>query len=400
MTEAPDFAVAGFTSTGSKHPRLLYGIEPADAAADGLPIRVRRAHGAMVTDSEGRDYLDFIMALGAVALGYGHPAVTSSAIRAVEEGAVGPLSPVLEEQLAARLVALLPPVEQVRFLKTGAEAVAAAVRLARVHTGRDHVIGCGYHGWLDWCSDGPGVPAATRALFSRIPFNDAESARAAIRDLGDRLSCVVLEPVVETWPDPDWLQVVREETARVGALLVLDEIKTAFRVHPAGAAARFGIPADLVVLGKALANGFPLAAVGGRTGVMDGTRQAWISSTLATEWVSLAAALATLDVMTAVDVPGALDRSGRAWQEGLAARCDGQGLLRAVRGIPAMSMCVWRSPEAGARVIRAAARHGLLLKRDAYNFTSLAHGADEVTASLSRFDLALEDARKESPGAD
>ncbi len=398
MNRPDDPAVAGFTSTGSKHPRLLYGVEPMVAVEDGLPVRVARARGAMVTDNEGREYLDFIMALGAVALGYGHPDVTRAAVRAVEEGGVGPLAPVLEEQVAARLVTLLPPVERVRFLKTGAEAVAAAVRLARACTGRDLVIGCGYHGWLDWCSDGPGVPSATRSLFTRIPFNDPQSAREAIRAAGDRLACVVLEPVVEAWPDPEWLRIVREETARTGALLVLDEIKTAFRVHRGGAAGRFGIPADLVVVGKALANGFPLAAVGGRASVMEAVGRAWISSTLATEWVSLAAALATLDVMASVDLPAALERSGQAWCDGLASRA-GSGPLASVRGVPAMSLCVWATVESGNRVVRAAARHGLLLKRDAYNFTSLAHGMDEVTRALSLFDLALEDAGRERTSA-
>ena len=115
------------------------------------------------------------MGLGSVALGYGHPEVTRAASEAAQIGVVGPLPPVLEEALAADLCRLIPWIERVRFLKTGAEAMAAAVRLARVVTGRDAVLGCGYHGWLDWCEtrEGKGVPAATRALYARAAVQRA-----------------------------------------------------------------------------------------------------------------------------------------------------------------------------------------------------------------------------------
>ncbi len=230
-----------------------------------------RSLGCRVWDENGREYLDFVMALGAVALGYGHPAVSRAAIEAVEQGVVGSLAPVLEEEVAADICRLMPWVERVRFLKTGAEAMAAAVRLARVATGREAVLGCGYHGWLDWCQAGEaaGVPVATRALYGEIPFNDPAATRERIRAAGDRLAAVVMEPVILRPPDPEWLAVVREETDRVGALLMVDEIKTVCRLAVGGGCERYGIRPDLVVVGKAIANGFPLAAVGGRAEVME-----------------------------------------------------------------------------------------------------------------------------------
>src|ERR1051325_8629545 len=125
-----------------------------------------RAAGCRVWDREGREYLDYVMALGAVALGYGHPSVNRAAEAAIAAGVVGPLPPVIEAEIADVLAARIPWMERVRFLKTGAEAVAAAVRLARVATGRDEILGCGYHGWLDWCQGATeGVPAAVRGLF-------------------------------------------------------------------------------------------------------------------------------------------------------------------------------------------------------------------------------------------
>ena len=253
-----DSRIPGFTSTGSKRPDALFGAgdEP------GVPRRMTRARGCRVWDADGREYLDYVMALGAVALGYGHEAVNRAAQVALDAGVVGPLPPVLEAELAEALARRIPWLERVRFLKTGAEAVAAAVRLARVATGRELVFGCGYHGWLDWSQGrAEGVPAGTSAVFAELPFNDAALARGMIRDAGSRLAAVVVEPLVVSEPSREWLETLRAETRRAGAVLVFDEIKTAFRIAIGGAAERWGVQPDLAVLGKALANGFPLAVV-------------------------------------------------------------------------------------------------------------------------------------------
>jgi glutamate-1-semialdehyde 2,1-aminomutase len=326
------------------------------------------------------------MALGAVALGYGHPAVTEAAVQAAREGVVGSLPPVLEERVALELRRCMPWMEQVRFLKTGAEAVAAAVRLARTVTGRERLLGCGYHGWLDWCqgSAAEGVPAGTRALYGELPFNDPERTRELIRAEGDRLAAVVFEPVIMAPPDPEWLGVLRDETTRSGAVLVADEIKTMGRVALGGACERWGVRPDLVVVAKAIANGFPLAAVGGRAGIMGAVARTWISSTLATEWVALAAANATLRTLATAEVPAHLARVGGRLLDGLRALAARHPrLVAGAAGIPEMCCLRWHDDATGGAVAAEAARRGLLFKRTAYNFVSLAHGDAEV-------DLALE----------
>ena len=378
-------SVAGITSTGSKRPDALFGAD-----YDGPPLRMVRSAGSRVWDEAGTEYLDFVMALGAVALGYAHPEVNRAVADAVERGAIGPLPPVDEAALAEELGRLIPGLEEVRFLKTGAEAVAAAVRLARVHTGRDQVLGCGYHGWLDWCSRSGGVPSATRVLYGELPFNDIEQGTALIRRDGDGLACVVIEPVVDAAPSREWLEALREETRRCGALLVFDEIKTVFRVGLGGAAERWGGEPDLVVLGKALANGFPLAAVGGSARVMQGIARTWISSTMATDFVALAAARATLQVAANEDLPGALARRGGmllAGLERLAARFP--RLTTGARGIPEMCYLEWATEELSGRVARECARRGLLFKRNAYNFVSLAHSDTDIAVALDTLDDVL-----------
>jgi glutamate-1-semialdehyde 2,1-aminomutase len=382
--------VAGFTSTGSKRPETLFGEHGPD-----LPTRMVRSSGCHVWDDQGREYTDFIMGLGSVALGYGHLDVTRAATAAIEAGVVGPLAPVLEEEVAAELCRLMPWIERVRFLKTGAEAMAAAVRLARVATGRESILGCGYHGWLDWCQGGEGVPHSTRALYDELPFNHASAARELIGSMGDRLAAVVFEPLVVNEPDPEWLETLREETARTGALLIVDEIKTVGRLAVGGACERYGIQPDLVVMGKAIANGFPLAVVGGRAEIMAAVSRTWISSTLATEFVSLAAAKATLAVLTSERVPAHLRRVGGRFLEGLfTLRRRHPDLVTGVGGVAEMCFLQFVD-EAASRAVSAACAHGgLLFKRSAYNFVSLAHTEGVVDRSLEILADALSGAAK------
>jgi len=284
----------------------------------------------------------------------------------------------------------MPRLEQIRFLKTGAEAVAAAVRIARVATGRDQVIGCGYHGWLDWCSQGAGVPLATRSLYAELPFNGVERSRALLREAGDRLACVVIEPVVDAAPSEEWLRVLREETRRIGAVLVFDEIKTAFRVALGGAAERWGGDPDLVVLGKALANGFPLAAVGGRAELMRRVGDTWISSTMATEFVSLAAASATLRVVREQALPDRLAALGGRLFAGLQALAVRHGdRVECASGIPELCYLRYAGEEVSRQVARGCAHRGLLFKRTAYNFVSLAHDEASVDRALGILDEVL-----------
>ena len=378
-----DWRVPGFTSTGSKRPDALFGT----------PARMTRAAGCRVWDETGREYVDFVMALGAVALGYGHADVDRAATVAIAAGVVGPLPPVAEEELAEALAEKIPWLERVRFLKTGAEAVAAAVRLARVATGRDEVLGCGYHGWLDWCQGvAEGVPAAVRNLFAELPFNDVAAGREMIRARAPRLAAVVVEPVIVSEPAREWLQMLRVETERAGAILIFDEIKTAFRLAIGGAVERYTLkPApDLVVLGKALANGFPLAVVGGRADLMNAASRTWISSTLATEGVALAAARATLEVFARDGVCDHLHRIGTRLLHGLhEVQRAHSGLVAGVAGIAEMCFLHYATEDLSRAVALRAAERGLLFKRTAYNFVSLAHDEGTVDRALAMLHEAL-----------
>ncbi len=380
--------IPGFTSTGSKRPDALFG------STSGNPVRCVRTNGCRVWDEEGREYLDLVMALGSVALGYGHPDVNASAERAIRDGVVGPLPHVLEREVAELLAAVIPCAESVRFLKTGAEAAAAAVRVARVYTGREHVVTCGYHGWLDWCQVDNGVPRDITRLRREVPFNDAVALQRAVDDFGP-IAAIVLEPVHEGEPDPGWLSLARDVADRAGAVLIFDEIKTAFRIAVGGAAERYGILPDLSVVGKAFGNGFPIAAVCGSKDLMNAANRTWISSTLATEHMSLGAAKAVIETYEREDVVGVILSRGRrliAGLEDVAGQLSEHGVE--ARGIPQMCFLNFADSDKAAMFASRAAAKGVLFKRDAYNFVSFAHSDADLSEILARLEEVAEEVRR------
>lgn len=356
-------------STGSKRVDVLYG-----APVDDLPSHYSAASGALITDANGYQYLDCTMALGSVALGYAEPRVTAAVIEAVTYGNVSALSDRREVELAERLCTMIPCAERVQFMKSGAEATSAAVRLARTYTARDHVIACGYFGWHDWCSDAAGVPASVRKTVSWVPFDEVRALELAVSAAGSTLAAIVIEPVVEQLPSLEWLEKARALCDASGAVLIFDEMKTGFRVAPGGYQEVCGVTPDLATFGKALANGFPLAACVGREAVMNAARDTWISSTLASESSALAAALAVLDWHDEADICATLAETGREMRASVDRAIAASGIDGVTTvGIDTMWLMRWTDPARENEFIAHAMRSGVLFKRGAYNFAAIAH---------------------------
>jgi len=372
-------------STGSKRAEALYG----DASAAG-PTHYVSASGCRLVDPRGDTYIDCIMALGAVALGYAEPQVQQAAMVAIAEGHVSGLSHVREVDLAERLREHVPCAEMVQFLKSGAEGMSAAVRIARTYTNRDVVVGSGYFGWHDWSSDAAGVPNAVRSLFRSVPFDDVAALEQAARDAGTRLAAIVIEPVVERMPSEAWIGAARELATSLGAVLVFDEMKTGFRLKPGGYQALSGVTPDLAVFGKAMSNGFPLAAVMGHRDVMEAARRTWISSTLAGESVALAAASAVLDAHESTDICANLATIGQAMRSSVGAAVDASGITGVrVEGIDPMWFLRFEDPQRETRFLELAATHGVLFKRGAYNYAAMAHDEETITEIESAASAAL-----------
>jgi glutamate-1-semialdehyde 2,1-aminomutase len=399
-------AVAAVASTGSKRPAALYG--PTDD--ERAPLHFVRASGCRVTTVGGETLIDLGSALGAVALGYADPDVTRAVCEAAAAGHASLLTHASEVTLAERLIELVPCAERVLFLKSGAEAAAAAVRLARAATGRDVVVGSGYFGWLDWWGGGLGVTAGAHADFVGVPFDDVPALEAAVQQAEGRLAAIVLEPVVERLPSATWLRAARRLCDRAGAVLVFDEIKTGCRLHTGGfqATADAGdVLPDLATFGKALANGYPLAAVVGRRAVMDAARRAWISSTLASEATALAAAHAVLDRHAREAVCERLALHGESLRALVDEAIGEAGAADVHReGIAPMWFLRFGPADDPARAARREARFldgaraaGVLFKRGAYNYAMLAHDAsvDDAVGAAARAGLAAVRALDEAP---
>ena len=383
--------IVGGASTGSKRVGVLYGGDVSDE-----PTHFVRASGCHIETTEGDSLIDCTMALGSVALGYAEPQLTRAVIETLASGSVSALSPALEVEVAERFCAAVPCAERVQFLKTGAEAVSAAVRIARAYTNRDLVIGCGYFGWHDWSSDAAGVPAASQQNFRRIKFDDIADLDTAIAEAGHRLAAIVLEPVIERLPSKAWIERARKACDAAGAVLIFDEVKTGFRLATAGYQQFAQITPDLAAFGKAMANGYPLSAVCGSAELMQAAEKSWISSTLASEAGALAAANAVLDWHDRADVCESLWNIGKEIRESVAAAAKASGLKGiSIEGIDPMWFLKFEREADERAFIRGAVSHGVLFKRGAYNFAALAHDENAIRDIEAGASAAFVDLREQ-----
>ena len=262
------------------------------------PYFINRAQGSRCWDMDGNEYIDFVSSLAAITLGYNDPDVTTAVSEQLKSGVIFSLPHPIETEVAELICDMVPCAEMVRFGKNGSDATAGAVRLARAYTGRDRVAVCGYHGWQDWyigsTARNRGVPKATQDLTHIFNYNDLESLRCILEKHPGEFAAVILEPMNVTFPEPGFLEGVRDLTHTNGALLIFDETITGFRFAQGGAQELFGVTPDLATFGKGLANGYPLSAVAGRRDVMLLMEEIFYSFTFGGETLSLAAAKATL----------------------------------------------------------------------------------------------------------
>lgn len=368
--------IARGASTGSKRVDALYGDAQTDVPP---PTHFARAAGCRVETVEDTTLIDCTMALGSVALGYAEPQLTRTVIEALAHGSVAGLSPALEVDVAERFCGVIPCAERVQFLKTGADAMSAAVRIARAYTGRDAIVGCGYFGWHDWSQDAAGVPAATQQQFRRVPFDDVHALDRAVADAGTALAAIAIEPVIERLPSKEWIQRARKLCDDKGAVLIFDEIKTGFRLATGGYQQYADITPDVAAFGKAMANGYPLAAVCGNAALMDAAEKTWISSTLASETGALAAAAAVLAWHERADICASLWSIGKEMRDAVSRALVASGVSGvSVDGIDPMWLLRFDDPERESAFLQAAVRNGVLFKRGAYNFAALAHDDDAL----------------------
>jgi glutamate-1-semialdehyde 2,1-aminomutase len=303
--------------------RIVGGVNsPArsfKAVGGGAPVFMCRAQGAYMWDVDGNRYIDYLAAYGPGILGHAHPEIVETIARAAANGTLYGTPTPWEVELAERLYALIPSLERVLFVSSGTEAVMSAVRVARAYTGRPKVIkmeGC-YHGHSDFAliaagsgpsqlgqPDSAGVTEAVAQDVITVPYNDLEALAQALDAWGSQVACVITEPIVGNFgvvnPLPGYLEGVRDLAHKHGALLIFDEVITAFRVGYGGAQNLMGVTPDLTTLGKAIGGGVALGAYGGRAEIMDYVAPlgpAYQAGTLAGNPLSVQVALKALEIL-------------------------------------------------------------------------------------------------------
>ncbi len=280
------------------------------------PLFIHRADGCRLFDADGNPFIDYIGSWGPMILGHRHPSVVSALSNVLDQGTSFGAPTELEVELACMIVEIVPSVEMVRMVNSGTEATMSAIRLARGYTGRDKIIkfdGC-YHGHADallveagsgvatlQIPGSPGVPAAFVEHTLSLPYNDADTVRNVMEKEGDKVACIIVEPVAGNMglvpPDEQFLQSLRETCDKSGTLLVFDEVMTGFRVALGGAQVLYQITPDLTCFGKVIGGGLPVGAYGGRRQIMEHIAPkgpVYQAGTLSGNPLAMAAGIATL----------------------------------------------------------------------------------------------------------
>ncbi len=325
-------------------------------------IYVKYGRGGRIVDLDGNEYVDYRLGYGPAILGYADPRVDEAAREGMQVGGVFALSTEREYRVAQRISKMVPAAELVRFSNSGTEAVMAALRLARAYTGKDDyiILEGSYHGLFDaamwytpmdkWSQVGDpevypysqGVPLSTRSFAHFVQANDANQLEDVLKRHAGRVACLLIEPIMGNClgiaADPAYMLAARELCDRYGVLLLIDEVKTGFRVARGGAQELYGIQADLCTFAKAIGNGYPISVLAGREAIMRKIGHGVAhGGTYTAHSVSLAAAERTLQILDETDALARIARYGTSLREGMSAILRARGVAHSFVGHPSMS---------------------------------------------------------------
>lgn len=309
------------------------------AVGGGAPVYMERGEGAYFYDVDGNRYIDYLAAYGPIITGHAHPHIHEALVNASLKGLLYGTPHRLEVEFAKKLKQAIPSMDKVRFTNSGTEAVMTTVRVARAYTGRELVVkfsGC-YHGHSDLMliaagsgpatlgsPDSAGVTKATAKEVITVPFNDVEAYRKMMKEWGDQVACVLVEPIVGNFgivePKPGFLQAVNDITHEHGALVIYDEVITAFRFTYGSAQQVYGIEPDMTALGKIIGGGLPIGAYGGKAEIMETVAPlgpAYQAGTMAGNPASMATGIACLEVLEQPGVYEKLDALGAKLEAGI-----------------------------------------------------------------------------------
>lgn len=399
----------------------LFSKRPEMFLPGHWPSYYSRARGVEVEDLNGNKYIDMSYnGIGACILGHADRDVDKAVKAAIDAGSMATLNCAEEVELADLLCEIHPWSDMVRYARTGGEAMAIAVRIARARTRRDKIAFCGYHGWHDWylaanlgdadVLDGHllpglkpnGVPRALKGTALPFHYNKIEELEKIVAGNREELAAIVMEPIRSEYPKAGFLERVREIASNIGAVFIFDEISAGFRLNSGGAHLLFNITPDIAVFAKAMSNGYPMAAIIGTGDVMQAAQDSFISSTYWTERIGPTAALATIHKHRRCHVAEHLVKIGKQVQAGWKESAARRGLEITVEGIPPLAhfslVCK------NGQVLRTLFTQEMLgkgfLATNAF-YASYAHQDHHVTSYLKAVDetftFLVEAAKKNEP---
>jgi glutamate-1-semialdehyde aminotransferase len=359
--------------------------------------------GAELTDVDGHHYVDFLMAFGAVLLGYARPEVDAAAASQGARGRLLSLNHPLHIEFIEQLLPHFPWAEQGIFFRTGSEATTAALRIARQRTGRRRIARSGYHGWHDWCLPlEPFVPAGLDAQVPEFRASDPDTLRALFAEQPGTIAAVIVAPEMVLPHEPQIFHELLRITHAQGALFIMDEVKTGLRIAPGSIAERAGIEPDMITISKALGNGFPIAATLGKRDVMQVASGMHYSATFHGETSAMAAALATLEIVRRERVQQRLEQLGQSLLDGLNTMIRGLELPAVAypEPLPAMPFLRFVHPDAELQAaltrcfFQEVLAAGVLLHPRHLWFVSHSHTPEHIDRTLSACRHAFEQVRE------
>jgi glutamate-1-semialdehyde 2,1-aminomutase len=382
-------------------PGGMTGHLNAAALPAGYPQFFQRGDGCRVWDVDGRSFIDFMCSWGPNLLGHRHPRVEAAAQRQAALGDClnGPAACFVE--LAERFVDRIAHADWVMFQKNGTDATTLCLTIARAATGRRKVLVAGgaYHGAAPWCTPSPaGVTAEDRAHLIRFRYNDLDSLDAAVAEAGTDLAAIVVAAfkhdlgIEQQRPTPEFAAHVRAVCDRAGAALILDEVRTGYRLHPAGSWEPLGVRPDLSAWSKAIANGHALAAVTGTDALRDAATRIFTTGSFWSGAVAMAAALATMDVADEGNLVAHLERVGQRFRDGLDEQARRHGLALRQSGPVQMPLLLFDDDpafETGFAFAAEALQRGVYLHPKHNLFLCGAHTEADIDQALAATDDAL-----------
>ncbi len=366
------------------------------------PMYFVRGRGCRITDADGNEYIDYLMAYGAFLLGYADPDVDAAAAAELAQGSLLSMNRPQHVQFAEALVERFAGADMAVLLKTGSEATTAALRIARRASGRRRIVRAGYHGWHDWCLPlDASVPAGLDAQVLEFDANAPHSLEAVFAAHPGEIAAVILAPEMVSPATREAFQAIQDITHRHGAIFVLDEVKTAFRTAPGSVQARFGLRPDLTTVSKGLSNGWPVAAVVGRRDVMRAAAGMHLSATYHGDTAAMAAARATLRIVEERGVAEHVWRLGQRLIDGLNAIARELDVPAASYGepFPPMPFLKFAHPHPGTNdalrtaFFEAILARGVLLHPRHMWFISHAHQPADIDTTLEHAHVAMKVAR-------